>query len=262
MSEENENISKKHQNELSELNKRIRIGECSKHRTTFQNKLGTLEKKYKDLNEDYIRCMRDITDSLNANFRKRTKLEDVLRDHLKSHIVVARDQLTNKDKIIIFREFDKAIEDQLKKLDVGSASARESLDRQTEKKEVDYEKWHKEMEEKYPEINKEIYKDSGGSELIRNSKLLEKLDEKGVEMETILQTEPEKEDIVINKRTTGAWVKELLEKQKKELIEMFLKRFDWVMERVEFHTENPDSELMDELSEEYKEWQGGLNERS
>lgn len=44
-------------------------------------------------------------------------LEEVLQDHLKSHIVVARDQLTNKDKIIIFREFDKAIEDQLKKLD-------------------------------------------------------------------------------------------------------------------------------------------------
>jgi len=44
-------------------------------------------------------------------------LEEVLRKHLKSHIVVARDQLTDKDKMTIFKEFDEAIEKQLFKLE-------------------------------------------------------------------------------------------------------------------------------------------------
>lgn len=35
----------------------------------------------------------------------------------------------------------------------------------------------------------------------------------------------------------------------------FLKRLDWIMERVEFHTENPDSELIDELIHEHEEWE-------
>ena len=43
---------------------------------------------------------------------------------------------------------------------------------------------------------------------------------------------------------------------KKEIIAEFLKRLDWIMERVVFHTENPDSELLDELLEEYQKWEG------
>lgn len=81
------------------------------------------------------------------------KLEDVLRDHLKSHIVVARDQLTNKDKIIIFREFDKAIEDQLKKLDAPKE--------QTEKKEV------KEIYQTVHEAFKYLEEDSGGENTVK-----------------------------------------------------------------------------------------------
>ena len=38
-------------------------------------------------------------------------------------------------------------------------------------------------------------------------------------------------------------------------ISEFLKSWDYMMERIEFHTENPDSELMDEVSEEYKKWE-------
>jgi len=48
---------------------------------------------------------------------------------------------------------------------------------------------------------------------------------------------------------------EQCEKEKKELIEEFLKRLDWILEHIEFHTENPDSELIDEVSEEYKKWE-------
>ena len=33
-----------------------------------------------------------------------------------------------------------------------------------------------------------------------------------------------------------------------------------VLERIEFHTENPDSELMDDVSEIYKKTEGGKNE--
>ena len=46
--------------------------------------------------------------------------EEVLREHLKSHIVVAREQLTDKDKLTIFREFDEAIQKQLEKLEGDS----------------------------------------------------------------------------------------------------------------------------------------------
>lgn len=42
--------------------------------------------------------------------------------------------------------------------------------------------------------------------------------------------------------------------QNDNLIEKFLKRIDWILERIEFHTENPDSELIDEISKEYKKW--------
>ena len=45
------------------------------------------------------------------------------------------------------------------------------------------------------------------------------------------------------------------ERQKKRLISKFLKSWNYMMERIEFHTENPDSELMDEVSEEYKKWE-------
>jgi len=53
-----------------------------------------------------------------ASFRQSiNEIKEVLREHLKSHIVVARDQLTNKDKMTIFKEFDEAIEKQLEKLE-------------------------------------------------------------------------------------------------------------------------------------------------
>jgi len=42
---------------------------------------------------------------------------------------------------------------------------------------------------------------------------------------------------------------------KKDIIAEFLSRLNWICERVEFHTENPDSELMDELIEEYHKWE-------
>ena len=42
---------------------------------------------------------------------------------------------------------------------------------------------------------------------------------------------------------------------KKKLIAEFLSRLNWICERVEFHTENPDSELLDELIEEYHKWE-------
>lgn len=45
------------------------------------------------------------------------------------------------------------------------------------------------------------------------------------------------------------------------LIEDFLKSFNWVLERIEFHTENSDSELIEEVSEEYKKWEEKQNER-
>jgi hypothetical protein len=40
-----------------------------------------------------------------------------------------------------------------------------------------------------------------------------------------------------------------------KVIDEFLESYDYMMERIEFHTENPDSELMDEVSEEYKKWE-------
>lgn len=46
-------------------------------------------------------------------------------------------------------------------------------------------------------------------------------------------------------------IAEELEKQRAE----FLDGLNWIMERVEFHTENPDSELMDELLEEFRRWE-------
>lgn len=49
------------------------------------------------------------------------------------------------------------------------------------------------------------------------------------------------------------------ELQKQEDISKFLKSWDYMMKRIEFHTENPDSELMDEVSEKYKKWELMLN---
>ena len=40
----------------------------------------------------------------------------------------------------------------------------------------------------------------------------------------------------------------------KRSIEEFLRRLDWILDRIVFHTENSDSELIDEVSEEYIEW--------
>ena len=47
---------------------------------------------------------------------------------------------------------------------------------------------------------------------------------------------------------TDAYIKE------QELTSKFIKKLDYIMERIEFHTENPDSELMDEVVEIYKEY--------
>ena len=72
------------------------IAELQKYRKDMQDQINhdyktinELQKNYKDLNEDYIRCMRDITDSLNANFRKRTNLEEVLREFYKHKLAKA-----------------------------------------------------------------------------------------------------------------------------------------------------------------------------
>ena len=46
-----------------------------------------------------------------------------------------------------------------------------------------------------------------------------------------------------------------IDKIKKDIIAEFLSRLNWICERVEFHTENPDSELLDELIEEYHKWE-------
>ena len=43
-----------------------------------------------------------------------------------------------------------------------------------------------------------------------------------------------------------------------QLIKEFLADWNRMMERIEFHTENPDSELMDEVMEEYKKWEKKL----
>lgn len=53
-------------------------------------------------------------------------------------------------------------------------------------------------------------------------------------------------------------VEAIIRREKQELIGKFLERLDWVLERIEFHTENPDSELMDEITEEYKKWEAKL----
>ena len=50
----------------------------------------------------------------------------------------------------------------------------------------------------------------------------------------------------------------LLQVAKKEIQNQrveILKTIDYIMKEIEFHTENPDSELMDEVSEEYKKWE-------
>ena len=46
----------------------------------------------------------------------------------------------------------------------------------------------------------------------------------------------------------------------KEIIKEFLKRLNWILERIEFHTENSDSELIDEVSEEYIKWDKRLKQ--
>lgn len=48
--------------------------------------------------------------------------------------------------------------------------------------------------------------------------------------------------------------------QKEKDISEFLKSWDYMMERIEFHTENPDSELMDEVIEEYNKYEERLKE--
>ena len=48
--------------------------------------------------------------------------------------------------------------------------------------------------------------------------------------------------------------------QYKSLIKEFLDDWNRMMERIEFHTENPDSELMDEVMEEYKKWEKKLTD--
>lgn len=48
------------------------------------------------------------------------------------------------------------------------------------------------------------------------------------------------------------------DKAEKILISEFLKAWDHMMDRIVFHTENPDSELLDEVMEEYMKWEARL----
>jgi len=66
-----------------------------------------------ELKEYDVDCTKQLFRTFNLIMQNR----EVLQDHLKSHIVVAREQLTDKDKLTIFREFDEAIEKQLDKLE-------------------------------------------------------------------------------------------------------------------------------------------------
>lgn len=73
--------------------------------------------------------------------------EDVLQDHLNSHIKVAREQLTDKNQMSILKEFDNAIERQLKKLSGGSKPdpAKEYRDKTNvwiKKEQKDSKHWH------------------------------------------------------------------------------------------------------------------------
>lgn len=43
-----------------------------------------------------------------------------------------------------------------------------------------------------------------------------------------------------------------------ELISEFLKSWNYMMDRVVFQTENPDSELMDEITDELMKWEKRL----
>ena len=56
-------------------------------------------------------------------------------------------------------------------------------------------------------------------------------------------------------RDTPKYYDKIIKYVGKDIIAEFLSRLNWICERVEFHTENPDSELMDELIEEYHKWE-------
>ena len=59
-------------------------------------------------------------------YRTFNNLEKVLRDHFESHKKVARDQLTDKASMDIFKEFDEAIVNQLEKLDGSKTEKKEA----------------------------------------------------------------------------------------------------------------------------------------
>ena len=75
-----------------------------------------------------------------------------MRDHLESHKVVAREQLTDKDKIIIFKEFDDAIIRQLEKLDVARQTVKTYNDLPQAEKERRWKELKKREVEGYPMI--------------------------------------------------------------------------------------------------------------
>lgn len=82
------------------------ISQCDSNKDSIE----ALEKKYKELFKTVHGIYPDKVDTY----------EEIMRKHLKSHIVVAREQLTDKDKLTIFREFDEAIQKQLEKLEGDS----------------------------------------------------------------------------------------------------------------------------------------------
>ena len=90
-------------NKLSELEKRY---ESHSH-PQVEMRIEKLEEKYKEMFKTVHGIYPDKVDTY----------EEIMRKHLKSHIVVAREQLTDKDKLTIFREFDEAIQKQLENLD-------------------------------------------------------------------------------------------------------------------------------------------------
>lgn len=100
--------------QLSELRKAL------KDHSKWQKEQDTLtEMELKELKEQ-IHKLYSLPSKMLINKAVSGMNREVLRDHLKSHIVVAREQLTDKDKMTIFKEFDNAIEDQLKKLEGDS----------------------------------------------------------------------------------------------------------------------------------------------
>lgn len=114
MSDEEGNISKKHQNYLKEMGERVRIGECSKHRTTFQGRIEGLKilitatnKRIEALEKPF-----ELLKGFQQGYIDRIiNLEEVLREHINQHWKIAdadRDDLNIihswKGKLILLLE--------------------------------------------------------------------------------------------------------------------------------------------------------------